>query len=208
MTDAMSTTQRMVHTVYGKQVYLIKMTDRLTPRVKSLSDALRTVDKTFRAWQTEFRAFAKTEQCHHDASLEFLSTYTMEINRALASLLLLQQLDDFVRQAEKITTRELVGFNDLPRSISTELSAQLSAIPSLKATVDALDSGFPILIRPILDYDFSVNIKFKLGILTSWAKTFFHLSLVSATEAQNIIITWISTGSSLPKGLLLASTSP
>ena len=161
----MSTTQRMVHTVYGKQVYLIKMTDRLTTRVKSLSDALRTVDKTFRAWQTEFRAFAKTEQCHHDAS--FLSTYTMEINRPLASLLLLQELDDFVRQAEKITTRELVGFNDLPRSISTELSAQLSAIPSLKATVDALDSGFPILIRPILDYDFSVNIKFKLGTLTS-----------------------------------------
>ena len=101
MTDAMSTTQRMVHTVYGKQVYLIKMTDRLTTRVKSLSDALRTVEKTFRAWQAEFRAFAKTEQCHHDASLEFLSTYTMEINRALASLLLLQELDDFVRQAEK-----------------------------------------------------------------------------------------------------------
>ena len=99
MTDAMSTTQRMVHTVYGKQVYLIKMTDRLTTRVKSLSDALRTVEKTFRAWQAEFRAFA--EQCHHDASLEFLSTYTMEINRALASLLLLQELDDFVRQAEK-----------------------------------------------------------------------------------------------------------
>ena len=71
MTDAMSTTQRMVHTVYGKQVYLIKMTDRLTTRVKSLSDALRTVEKTFRAWQAEFRAFAKTEQCHHDASLEF-----------------------------------------------------------------------------------------------------------------------------------------
>ena len=49
MTDAMSITQRMVHTVYGKQVYLIKMTDRLTTSVKSLSDALRTVDKTFRA---------------------------------------------------------------------------------------------------------------------------------------------------------------
>ena len=79
MTDAMSTTQRMVHTVYGKQVYLIKMTDRLTTRVKSLSDALRTVEKTFRAWQAEFRAFVKTEQCHHDASLEFLFTYTMEI---------------------------------------------------------------------------------------------------------------------------------
>ena len=99
----------------------------------------------------------------------------MEINRALASLLRLQELDDFVRQAEKITTRELFGFNDLPRSISTELSAQLSAIPSLKATEDALDSGFPILIRPILDYDFSVNSKFKLGILTRLSQDFFPL---------------------------------
>lgn len=86
MTDAMSTAQRMVHTVYGKQVYLIRTTDRLTTRVNSLSDALRTVDKTFCDWQTEFRAFTKTEQCHHDASLEFLSTCTMEINRALTSL--------------------------------------------------------------------------------------------------------------------------
>ena len=48
----------------------------------------------------------------------------------------------------------------------------------------------------------------QTGILTSWAKTFFRLSLVSATEAHNIIITWISTGSSLQKGVLLASTSP
>lgn len=48
----------------------------------------------------------------------------------------------------------------------------------------------------------------QTGILTSGAKTFFLLSLVSATEAQNIIITWISTGSTLQKGLLLASTSP
>lgn len=165
MTDSMSTSQRMIHTVYGKQVYLIRMTDRLTTRVNILSDALRLVDKTFRAWQTKFRAFAKTAQCHYDASLEFLSKYTMEINRALMSLLRLQELDDFVRQAEKITTRELVGFNDFPRSISTELSAELSTIPSIKSTVDALDSSFPLLIRPILDYYFSVNSKCKLNIL-------------------------------------------
>ena len=97
MADCMSTSQSMIHTVYGKQVYLIRMTDRLTTRVNILSDALRLVDKTFRAWQTEFRAFAKTAQCHHDASLEFLSKYTTEINRAFTSLLRLQELDDFVR---------------------------------------------------------------------------------------------------------------
>ena len=87
MVASMFTTQRLVHTVYGKQVYLIKMTDKLTTRVNGLSETLRTVDKTFHAWQSEFQAFAKTEQCHHDASLEFLSKYTMEVNRALTSLL-------------------------------------------------------------------------------------------------------------------------
>ena len=70
----------------------------------------------------------------------------MEVSRALTSLLRLQELDDFVRRAEKITNQELVGFNDLPRSISTELSAQLSAIPSLKTTIEALDRGFPLII--------------------------------------------------------------
>ena len=89
----------------------------------------------------------------------------MGINRALASLLCLQELDDFVHQTEKITTQELVGFNNLPCCISTELSAQHSTIPSLKATVNALDSGFPLHIRPILDYDFSVTSKFKINIL-------------------------------------------
>lgn len=48
MVASMSTTQCLVHTVYGKQVYLIKITDKLT-RVNGLSEALRTVDKTFRA---------------------------------------------------------------------------------------------------------------------------------------------------------------
>jgi len=84
---------------------------------------------------------------------------------ALASLLCLQELDDFVCQTEKITTQELAGFNNLPCCISTELSAQHSAIPSLKATVNALDSGFPLHICPILDYDFSVTSKFKINIL-------------------------------------------
>ena len=54
MVASMSTTQRLVHTVCGKQVYLIKMTDKLTTRVDGLSETLRTVDKTFRAWQSEF----------------------------------------------------------------------------------------------------------------------------------------------------------
>ena len=141
------------------------MTDKLTTRVNGLSETLRTVDKTFRTWQSEFQALAKTEKWHHDSSLEFLSKYTMEVNRALTSLLHLQELDDFVGQAEKITNHELVGFNDLTRSISTELSAQLSAILSLKTTIEALDRGFPLIIRPLLNYNFSTNNKFKIYIL-------------------------------------------
>ena len=160
----MSTTQRLVPTVYGKKVFFIKMTDKLTIRVNDLSETLRTVDKTFRTWQSAFQALAKTEKCHHDSSLEFLSKYTMEVNRALTSLLHLQELDDFVRQAEKITSHELAGFKDLPCSISTELSAQLSAILSLNSTIKALDRGFPLIIRRLLNYDFSTNNKFKINI--------------------------------------------
>ena len=165
MVASMSITQRLVHTVYGKQVYFIKMTDKQTTRVNGLSQTLCTVDKTFHTWQSEFQALATTEKCHHDSSLEFLSKYTIKVNRALTSLLHLQELDDFVLQAEKITNHELVGFKDLPRSISMELSAQLPAILSLKTTIEALDHGFPLIIRPLLNYDFSTNNKFKINIL-------------------------------------------
>lgn len=61
MVASMSTTQRLVPTVYGKKVFFIKMTDKLTIRVNDLSETLRTVDKTFRTWQSAFQALAKTE---------------------------------------------------------------------------------------------------------------------------------------------------
>ena len=83
----------------------------------------------------------KPSKCH------FSCHQVNYLGHALASLLCLQELDDFVRQTEKITTQDLVGFNNLPCCISTELSAQHSTIPSLKATVNTLDSGFPLHAR-------------------------------------------------------------
>ena len=83
----------------------------------------------------------KPSKCH------FSCHQVNYLGHALASLLCLQELDDFVRQTEKITTQELVGFNNLPCCISPELSAQHLTISSLKATVNALGSGFPLHAR-------------------------------------------------------------
>ena len=162
---SMKTSQRLVQTLNGKTVFLIKTSDKLTTRVNGLSEALRDVDRTFSGWERELHSFANKEQCHYEASLEFLSKYTMQMNRALSSLLRLLELEDFTRQTEHITKRDLISYNDLPRSIATELSAQLSSLPALRATSDALNQGFPLLIRPLLDYDFTAQHKLKLNIL-------------------------------------------
>ena len=74
----------------------------------------------------------------------------MEINPTLASVLRLQELEDFIHQTVKITY---------------QLSTQLAALLSSHAMSEALDNGFPLLICPLLDYDFSANHKFKLNIL-------------------------------------------
>ena len=171
----MKTTQRLMRVLSGKIVYIVKTTDKLTTRVNGLSDTLRDIDKTFLGWQRELQSFASKEHCHYETSLEFFSKYTMQIIRALSSLLRLIELEDFTRQTEHLTKQDLIGYSALPRSISTELSAQLSAVPSLRATSSALNSGFPLLIPPLLDYDFTPNHKFKLNIL-------FTVSHVSSNE--------------------------
>ena len=97
--------------------------------------------------------------------MEFLSHYTMQMNRALSALLRLFELEDFARQSSRISQQELIGYQDLPQAISTELEAQLSTIPDLQSTMDALRAGYSLLIRPLLDYDFTSNHKFRLNIL-------------------------------------------
>ena len=165
MANTMTLSQRLVHLINGKTVYLIKTTDKLTSRVNTLSTALRTVDKTFHRWQQEFNAFGKTENCHYDATMEFLSHYTTQVNRAFSSLLRLLELEDFTRQASRISQRDLLGYNDLPQAISSELLAQLSTIPELQSTADALRAGYSLLIRPLLDYEFTPDHKFRLNVL-------------------------------------------
>lgn len=183
MAESMKTSQRISRVIQGKTVYLLKTTDKLTTRVNGLAETLRDVDRTFLGWESEFQKFASKEQCHYETSLEFLSKYTMQMNRVLSSLLHLLELEDFTRQTEPVTKRDLIGNNDLPRSIATELSAQLSAIPSLRGTSSALNNGFPLLIRPLLDYDFTANHKFNLNILF----TVPHVSSVRSSALYNLL---------------------
>lgn len=103
LADSIGTTQRLVHTINGKTVYLIKTTDKLTSRVNTLNDALSNLDQTFATWKAELNTFMSKEHCHFDATMEFLSRYTMQVNRALSSLLRLFELEEFTRQASHLS---------------------------------------------------------------------------------------------------------
>ena len=189
MADSIGTTQRLVHTINGKTVYLIKTTDKLTSRIKTLNDALSNLDQTFTTWKAELNTFRSKEHCHYDVTMEFLSRYTMQVNRALSSLLRLFELEEFTRQASYLSQQEFIGLQDLPHAISTELTAQLSSIPELQATDHALRGSYSLLIRPLLDYDFTHDHKFRFKNIIYCSSIFceqrvLHSGVIDTSQVQ------------------------
>lgn len=47
-----------------------------------------------------------------------------------------------------------MGFDDLPSFLATEIQLRLTTVPSLHATADTLDAGFPLVIEPLVDYQY------------------------------------------------------
>ena len=55
-----------------------------------------------------------------------------------------------------------IGLNDLPSFVSSEIQVRLHTILPLVRTAEGLDSGFPLLLDPMLDYVY--NISRALGV--------------------------------------------
>ena len=93
---ALSTNQQLTHVVNGKVVYLIKTTDVLSSKVKQLISSLRTMDATFHAWSKQVSSQINKEQCHYQANMEFISLYSLQVNRAMSSILRLTEIEDIL----------------------------------------------------------------------------------------------------------------
>ena len=59
----------------------------MNSKLDVLAQDLKIVDSTFSNWQKQLKNFAKSVRCHEDLTTEFLSKYTVEINRASVALL-------------------------------------------------------------------------------------------------------------------------
>ena len=170
VTDAMSTQESTIHSVNRKVVYLIKTMDELTRKLNALGSSLRQVDKTFSDWQKAFASFSSAETCHAQALSEFISKYTVEVNRAFFLLLRSTEIDELVRQLSEFSHKTLVGYADFPNFLTTELDARLLATADMADTLHALKEGFPLFLNPMVDYDHQkhrsvVNILLTIPVL-------------------------------------------
>ena len=165
LASSLHTTRDLIKTVKGKTVSLAKISDKLTTKVNNLQSVLRTVEANFHEWQSKLLTFSVKDSCHFNNFMEFLSKFSLEITRTFSTLLRFIEINDVIHQVHKLHDKQLVGFDDLPSFLSTEIQLRLKAIPSLRDTVFALDSGFPLLLQPLIDYRYQNSKALSLNIL-------------------------------------------
>ena len=146
----MVTSQQLTRVVNGKVTYLVKTTDLLNTKVKQLLNSMRDMDRSFTTWNQQLQKQFTKEQCHYHANMEFLSLYSLQVNRAMSNILRLTEIEDVLPQLSHLTRKTLISFADLPRFLTTELNVRLATIPTLVHTLDALKSGFATIIQPRL----------------------------------------------------------
>ena len=152
MTDLISTNHQLITTLNGKSIQLYRITDSLTNRINTLATELSKIDSTFTDWKGQLNKFGKEQKCHYDSVLEFSSRFSFEITNTFNSLLRFLELQDIFHQFSQIQGRELVGYNDIPVSLSSTISAKLQLQPQFRFTSKALADGFPILINPVTQF--------------------------------------------------------
>lgn len=143
----------LIRTLNGKVVYLMKASDSLTTKLNRLSQDLRLVDRTFSQWQSQLNAFAKTNTCHESIMLEFLSKHSNAVNRAIVSLLRLEEIQDILHQFAGLETRTLFGFPHLPSFLHSQILTRLATDDKMLHTSRALKDGFPLFINPMVDIE-------------------------------------------------------
>ena len=162
---SMTMNQPLTHVVNGKVVYLIKTTDVLSSKIKQLISSLRAMDTTFHSWNKQINYEINQERCHYQANMEFISLYSLQVNRAMSSILRLQEIDDVLRQMSHITRKTVISFADLPRFLTAALEIRLAKIPSMVHTIAALKAGYSTILEPLVDYEFAANKKMQLSLL-------------------------------------------
>ena len=101
---AMSVNQQLTRVVNGKVTYLVKTTDTLNRKVKQIINSMRALDRSFTTWNQQVVKQFKEEQCHYHSNMEFLSLYSLQMNRVITAMLRLTEID-VLRQLSRLTAR-------------------------------------------------------------------------------------------------------
>lgn len=165
MFDVFTDVRHMIHTINGKTVILTKVTDALHTKVNSLISALHGIDSTFHQWRASLLHESQANSCHFNLYLEFFSKYSTEINRVFASVLRLTEIEDVVKQASVISTKDIVGYKDLPNFMVSEISIRFASLSSMSLTAKALTAGFSLLLQPMVDYEYERAHRLQLNLL-------------------------------------------
>ena len=189
---SLSINQQLTETVNGKVVVLFRTTDLLSSKVKQLISTMRVMDTTLKAWNKQINAEMNKERCHYQANMEFIALYSLQVNRAMSSILRLNEIEDTLRQLSHITRKTVISFAELPRFLTAELEIRLAQIPTMVHTLAALKEGFSLIMEPLVDYEFTANKKMQLSLLF----TLPELSSPSAlcTIEQLVPITYQNNG--------------
>ena len=161
----MSEAHNLMKNLNGKIVYLVKTTDLVNSKVTQVIASLRLISRAFSVWQKQVSSFASKVTCHFNMQQEFTSLFAMEVNKALTSLLRLTEVDDLLRQIVHLTKRNLIGYADLPRFLTEEISLKLSSVEALAPPITALKNGFSVILNPLVDTKFPSQRKLAMHLL-------------------------------------------
>ena len=149
----MRISQHSVRIIKGKVVYLFKIADQLNSKLNILGKNLGKVDHTFVDWKEQLEVFSNSTKCYETTTMEFLSKYTAEVNRAFTAFLRLFEVQDTLSQISRLNGKTLVGYSDLPKFLSSQLSPKLFVDPSLALTATTLEQGLSVLASPMVDVE-------------------------------------------------------
>ena len=162
--NSLTKNQQLTHVDNGT-VYLIKTTEVLSSKVKQLISSLHVMDTTFQTWRKQVASQMTKKQCHYNANMEFILLYSLQVNRAMGSILRLNDIEDILLQMSHLTRKDLISFTDLPQFLTMELEIRLAKIPSMIHKFATLKGGFSIIMQPLVDYEFAANKKLQLNVL-------------------------------------------
>ena len=119
--STIDTMHSMTKILQGKTVYLAKITDKLVTKVNNLQSSLCNIVTVFLASQGKLTQFADHKNCNFNNFMEFLSKFSLEVTRAFSFLLHFMEINDILYQTKKVHAKELLGLQDLPAFVSSEL---------------------------------------------------------------------------------------